>query len=136
MKNIHFLSWNVRGANSSVSRRKIRDFIIFHKVNFLCLQETKTSKWSPIMKNSMWDNNSHGWLEVDSKGLSGGILCSWDSYNYDLMKVVSKDAWIWCKMRSKIEDIKFHIVNIQPSRIASKSGAMGSSKQHPDQCFR
>lgn len=41
MKELSLVSWNVRGACSSISKRMIKDTVLEFKFNFLCLQETK-----------------------------------------------------------------------------------------------
>ena len=38
---LKILSWNVRGANDPEKRKAIKNFIRIHKVDMVCLQETK-----------------------------------------------------------------------------------------------
>ncbi|KAK1363101.1 hypothetical protein POM88_038662 [Heracleum sosnowskyi] len=68
--------------------------------------------WSFNMKNSIWDANTHCWIVVEVNGMSGGILCSWDRYLYDLIKHEFKMSWIWCEFKSKLDGNIFQIINV------------------------
>lgn len=64
MKNLSMLSWNVRGTCSARSRRMIKDVVLEHKINLLCLQETKCSSWNSSLVSAVWKNTNCGWVEI------------------------------------------------------------------------
>ena len=41
---LKILSWNVRDANASDKRKVIKNFLRSHKVDLVCLQETKVQE--------------------------------------------------------------------------------------------
>ena len=46
---LKIISWNVRGVNDPDKRKVIKNFIRTHRVDLVCLQETKVKE----MKNDM-----------------------------------------------------------------------------------
>lgn len=90
----------------------VKDLILENRVTFLCLQETKCGKWTDQQISSIWDPVNHGWVDKESRGLSGGLMCSGDKSYCELLNSSNDDHWIWCTMRDKLNGKKFHIVNI------------------------
>ena len=79
MEQLRIISWNCRGINNSITRRKLRSIIRDTHANFICLQETKCDNWNTLQQDSIWDSKMHEWITVDSVGLSGGLAMSWDT---------------------------------------------------------
>ena len=50
---IKILSWNVRGANDPDKRRVIKNFLRTHRVDLVCLQETKVQEMNNVMVRSL-----------------------------------------------------------------------------------
>lgn len=71
--------WNIRGAVDYSHRVNLKHLNRELKANLICIQETKCQKWSKHMKESVWGFDNHGWLESSSRGLSGGLITTWDS---------------------------------------------------------
>ena len=42
------------------------------------LQETKTTVVTESFVRSLWKDNNFEYVEVDSDGRSGGMICAWD----------------------------------------------------------
>lgn len=76
MKSIRLLSWNVRGVCNALMRNLIKDVVKDGRANFICLQETKCEKWNSSSIKQLWANDDFGWAEVNTRGNSGGLLCS------------------------------------------------------------
>lgn len=78
MDNISVLSWNVRGLSSSVNRNNVKRFVQELKPSFVCLQESMCSIKNDIWRFSMGVFDLSCCVEVDSIGLSGGLISFWD----------------------------------------------------------
>lgn len=119
MKNLILLSWNVRGTCNLGAKRMIRDTLSLHKINFVCIQETKCGKWNKGMVSTLWDADMHDWVDSESVGLAGGLLSSWDKSEFNLIKAEINERWIWCHMVNKEDKKEFHIINIYSAQDLS-----------------
>ena len=50
---IKILSWNVRGVNDPDKRKVIKNFLKTHRVDLVCLQETKVQEMNNVMARSL-----------------------------------------------------------------------------------
>lgn len=112
MKYLSLLSWNVRGASSSILKKMTRDSVVQSKLNLLCLQETKCSASYVFSVSSLWRSGDFGWADIPDNGLSGGLLYVWDKAVYNLLYCVKGTNWIWCSLESLLENTKFHVVSV------------------------
>lgn len=112
MKELSLVSWNVRGACSSISKRMIKDTVLEFKVNFLCLQETKNISWNSYSISQLWNSSCLQWEEIPSNGLAGGLLNVWDSSLFRLLEVVKFPNWMRCKMLGVLDGVIFHVINV------------------------
>lgn len=106
------LSWNVRGCNNITNRRNVKSHVQHSKVNFLCLQETKCNRWVEAMINSIWDANTHMWLEAPANGQSGGILTSWDTKHFQISNHTITNSWILFVGTTTMTNTKFACINV------------------------
>lgn len=118
------LTWNVRGCNNIKNRRNIKSHIRNNNVNLLCLQETKCSTWDNSKKNSIWDANSHGWIEVPPIGLSGGLLITWDLDLYQHISHSISNNWIVFKGHIKNTETTFIIINVYAPQAAMSKASL------------
>ena len=95
MNHIRIISWNCRGINNSLTRRKVRQISRSTQANILCLQETKCDNWTVFQKEAIWDSKLHEWITVNSQGLSGGLAISWDATMMMEISQYSDQNWIW-----------------------------------------
>jgi hypothetical protein len=79
------ISFNVRGFGGRVKRRRVRELIREHKVDFLALQETKMEDISEKLCRSLWGSTDCAWAFFPSEGASGGILSIWGNTNSNLI---------------------------------------------------
>ena len=81
------LTWNVRGANNCDKRKVIKALIKKHKVDLVCLQETKIQEMSKGIICSLGVGRYLDWGAVDSRGAVGGIVVFWDNRVLDLVDI-------------------------------------------------
>lgn len=122
MKRLSLLSWIVRGAGSSISKKKkIKDSVSEFKVNFLYLQETKCCAWDVRSILSLWRTGDFAWADVPATGLSGGLLCVWDKTMYKLLNVELGANCLWCSLESMMDITRFHVINVySPQELSDK----------------
>ncbi|KAK1403676.1 hypothetical protein POM88_003281 [Heracleum sosnowskyi] len=111
-ENLKLLSWNCRGVHNTVSRGNIKELVRKHRVNILCLQETKCEVWDDLLKNSIWDCGSHGWIVQSSVGFSGGFICSWDSSEFSCIGLAQNQNWIWTQLKHLSSQVYKNIINV------------------------
>ncbi|KAK1371239.1 hypothetical protein POM88_037331 [Heracleum sosnowskyi] len=100
------------GIKRSVVRGNINESVTLHSVNILCLQETKCETWDNVMKNSIWDKNSHGWVVQRSVGNSSGLACSWDSSIFSCIGISQSQNWIWLQLKHTSSQELINIINV------------------------
>ncbi|MCI06232.1 endonuclease/exonuclease/phosphatase family protein [Trifolium medium] len=78
------MTFNIRGLGGKVKRRRIRELVRDHKVDFLALQETKMETILDDFCQSLWGSADCSWAFVPAVGASGGILsiCGFGSGNW------------------------------------------------------
>jgi exonuclease III len=79
------LSFNIRGLGGRMKRRRIRELVREHNVDFLAIQETKLEVVSDQICFSLWGSSNCGWAFFPSEGASGGILSIWGKNNSNLI---------------------------------------------------
>ena len=71
---IKILSLNVRGVNNPDKRKVIKNFLRTHRVDLVCLQETKVQEMNNDMVRSLGVGRFVNWKALDVEGSAGGIL--------------------------------------------------------------
>ena len=72
---IIILSWNFRGVNDPDKRKVIKNFLRTHKVDLVCLQETKVQEMNNVMARSLGVGRFLNWKALNAKGPQGVFLC-------------------------------------------------------------
>ena len=85
---IKILSWNVRGVNDPDKRKVIKNFLKIHKVDLVCLQETKVQEMNIDMVRSLRVGRLLNWKALKVEGSAGGILLLWDNSRISLVDSV------------------------------------------------
>lgn len=75
---ISFLSWNMRGSNSTEKLHTVKRLIGKHKPAIVGLQETKRNSISITVARFLWGDGAHNYVVVPANGASGGITLMWD----------------------------------------------------------
>ena len=71
---IKILFRNVRGVNDPDKRKVIKNFIRTHRVDLVCLQETKVQEMNNDMVRSLGVGRFLNWTALNAKGFAVGIL--------------------------------------------------------------
>lgn len=95
MDNLVILSWNVRGINNMVAQCNVRRLVNESKANVVLLQESKCLLWYNVELDKILDSNMHGWLAVNSTGLSGGLLTLWNKVDFKFSCMGNSPNWLW-----------------------------------------
>ena len=69
------LSYNFRGLGRGIKWAVIRRINMKHKVDIVCIQETKKESFEKRICQSMWGDSFVSWDFVPSIQASGGLLC-------------------------------------------------------------
>lgn len=69
------LSWNIRGMGRAGKRHRIKDVFRERKVDVVFIQETKKAGMVEGMVRSLWPWEEIDFVDVDSEGTAGGLLC-------------------------------------------------------------
>lgn len=71
------LTLNSRGMGSSLKQKAIKTLILQHKVDLICVQETKLQVVDLRSCNALWGDTDFDWESVPAENRSGGLLCIW-----------------------------------------------------------
>jgi exonuclease III len=74
-------TFNARGLGGVVKRRRIRELIRNHRIEFLAIQETKLEEVSESLCFGLSGSQDCDWAHFPSEGRSGGILSIWSKSN-------------------------------------------------------
>ena len=97
---LKILSWNVRGANDRSKRKVIKALIRSHKVDLVCLQETKIQEMSQGVIHSLGVGRFLGWGAVDARGAAGGVVVFWDKRVLELVGLEVGIFSISCRFKN------------------------------------
>lgn len=89
-----YISWNLRGANSSLSRFLVRQLVNKLHPTVLFIQETKCLAWNKKLIESLGMGSDVDWVEAPSRGFPGGLLTLWQVGAFKLISFKSNPNWI------------------------------------------
>ena len=78
------LFYNSRGLGRGVKWAAIRRLNLKHKVDLVCIQETKKESFDKIICQSMWGDSTISWDSVPSVQAFGGLLCMWNNLAFEV----------------------------------------------------
>ena len=96
---IKILSWNVRGMNDLDKRKVIKNFLRSHRVDLVCLQETKVQEMNINMVRSPGVGRCLNWKVLNVERSVGGILLLWDNSRISLVDSVVGSFSVSCLFR-------------------------------------
>ena len=96
---IKILSWNVRGMNGPDKRKVIKSFLRTHRVDLVCLQETKVQEMNNDMVRGLGVGRFLTWKALNAEGSVGGILLLWDNSRISLVDYVVGSFSVSCLFR-------------------------------------
>ena len=80
--------WNCRGAGKKGMSTCLTDMINANEVDFLGLQETMKSNYTPSFFRKLDPQQKFYWEWNPSRGKSGGILCGVNKTKFDILEVI------------------------------------------------
>ena len=96
---IKILSWNVRGVNDPDKRRVIKNFLRTHRLDLVCLQETKVQEMNHVMARSLGVGRFLNWKDLNAEGSAGSILLLWDKRRISMVDSVVGSFSVSCLFR-------------------------------------
>lgn len=71
-----------------MKKSAVRELVSKEKLDFVCIQETKTEYVDERLACMIWGNMECKWVNSGSVGAVGGLCCVWDSSVF-----VRQDLW-------------------------------------------
>lgn len=75
---MRIVSFNCRGLGGRTKRSTVRELVCKEKVEFLCLQETKTDMVDDRLAYVILGSKDCAWVYSGADGASEGLCCIWD----------------------------------------------------------
>ncbi|GKU98648.1 hypothetical protein SLEP1_g11622 [Rubroshorea leprosula] len=102
-------------------KQKLRDLVSKEKIDFLALQETKVTGIDRKTCKMVWGTEDFGWVAKDACGLSGGILCVWNSKSLTMSRVIEGENFIGIEGVWGPEGVVVFILNVySPCQLSGK----------------
>lgn len=92
----------MRGLRRPAKRAIVRKLVRLHKVDLLCLQETKIHKDVENIVFDVWGSRRCGWEWVLLEGVAGGLLVIWNENVLWREDVVSSTRALAIKFHSVV----------------------------------
>ena len=106
------ISYNVRGLGRGVKWPTIRRMVSEHRIDLLCLQETKKESISKSMCQALWGKSDFSWEEYPTANSVGGILCVWNETSFKVESRLVGASFILLSRKWGQESHLIHVVNI------------------------
>ncbi|GKV02337.1 hypothetical protein SLEP1_g14790 [Rubroshorea leprosula] len=103
------------GLGRAGKKRLLRDIVSKEKIDFLALQETKVTGIDRNTCKLVWGTEDFGWVAKDACGLSGGILCVWNSKALTMSRVIEGENFIGIEGVWGPEGVVVFILNVYSS---------------------
>lgn len=89
MDGYKIMSWNIRRLKNSRNNRNLKSLILNWDPCIVCLQETMMCSVESTDLGSFWSHKEVRAIHQVANGLSGEILCCWDSNLFELSNLES-----------------------------------------------
>ncbi|KHN14716.1 Transcriptional regulator ATRX [Glycine soja] len=106
------LSYNSRGLGRGVKWTAIRRIISKHKVDLVCIQETKRGIFNKYICQAIWGDPTAQWDYVPSVQAAGGLLCMWNNSTLEVVRRVKSRSFLMLEGRCIPNDQRLVIVNV------------------------
>ena len=109
---MNILSYNSRGLGRGVKWTAIRRLISKHKVDIVCIQETKRENVSKIICHAIWGDSTVQWDFIPSVQAAGGLLCMWNNSTFEVSRREKGRSFLMLEERCNIKNQRLMIVNV------------------------
>ncbi|GKV28058.1 hypothetical protein SLEP1_g37157 [Rubroshorea leprosula] len=83
------------GRNEGVGKKRItRELVNKERVDFLAILETKMEGIDRKLCSKLWGSKEYQWVAKDFVGMSGGLVCLWNSNNIRMTQVWEGENFI------------------------------------------
>ena len=106
------LSYNSRGLGRGIKWAAIRRLNLIHKIDLVCIQETKREKFDKIICQSMWGDSTVSWDSVPFVHAVGGLLCLWNNSAFQVERTIKCHSFLFLDGTWVTENQRLHIVNV------------------------
>ena len=104
---LKILFWNVRGVNDPEKRKVIKNFIRIHRVDMICLQETKMQEMNIEMVRSLGVGRFLNWTALNAEGSTRGILLIWDKRRINFVDSMVGNFSVSCLFRMEEDEFQW-----------------------------
>ena len=91
---MNILSYNIRGLGRGIKWASIRNLVRKHKVDLLCLQETKRDSLDKAACQALWGHPEFDWEWHPAMNTGGGLLCVWNNKNFQVHLKIAERGFI------------------------------------------
>ena len=106
------LSYNCRGLGRGIKWSAIRRLNLIHKIDLVCIQETKREIFDKFICQSMWGDSTVSWDSVPSVQAAGGLLCLWNNSVFQVERRIKGHSFLFLDGIWVAENQRLHIVNV------------------------
>ncbi|KAG4906984.1 hypothetical protein JHK84_055508 [Glycine max] len=94
-----------------------------HRIDLLCLQETKKESINKIMCQALWGNSDFSWEDAPLVNSAGGIFCIWNQNSFKVESKIAGAGFILLSGKWGQESQSVHVINIySPCNLQDKRG--------------
>ena len=125
-----YLIIQCKRTREGVKWTAIRRLVKKHRIDLLCLQETKREQIDNTMCQAIWGDVDVSWEMQPASNTAGGLLCLWSENSFKVERKVSGRGFIFLEGVWTREAQEVHIVNIYaPCDIQNKRALWESLRQ-------
>lgn len=134
------LSYNLSGAGRREKRKEVRELIHKGRIDFCCLQESKSNRVDHRIGKSIWGNNYFE-MEVDlADGNAGGVISIWDREKFQKISVWTLKGLvvvndIWLELGSRCTIVNVYASNTPSSRWELWNQIHIIAEQYREECL-
>ena len=93
-----------------------------HKVDIVCIQETKKESFERNTCQSMWGDSSVSWDFVPSIQSSGGLVCLWNNSDFQVERRVKGRNFLMLEGNWMKDNQRIRVVNVYAPRAKGGLG--------------
>ena len=109
---MNIVSYNVRGLGRGVKWAAVRRLVTKHKVDILCIQETKKEQIDKPMCQALRGDTDVAWEFQPAVNTAGGLLCMWNDQAFKVERRVKGRGYILLDGIWTHENQRVSIVNV------------------------
>ncbi|KAH1229386.1 hypothetical protein GmHk_10G029144 [Glycine max] len=118
------------GLGRGIKWTAVRRLIVKHKVDLVCLQETKRENFNKSICQAIWGDSTGHWDYVPSVQAAGGLLCMWNNSTFEVGRKEKGRSFLMLEGRCCSNNQKLTIVNVYaPCDLVGKKALWDELRQ-------